>query len=261
MENRYSLFDNHCHTQFAYCAAGITVDAAVEKAKGMGLDYIAFTEHAGHLYFTPADCWKSIDDPSFMKKSNMSPRISRYLSSIEKHFPYARAGFEVDLDRSGKINLLPEDREKAWIVIGSIHVLFTREESFSRSTQDTESVFMKANEALCMQGIDVLAHPFRFFSRKGLKIPSHLFRPLAEILKSCGVAAELNFHSGNVSDPAFFEACLEEGVRISPGTDSHSMEQVGQLGMHAEFLKQMGVRAEEFSRISFRPGKGKERLK
>jgi len=255
MENSYRFFDNHCHTEFAYCATDITMKEAVAKAKARGIEYIAFTEHSCHLYFESDVCWKSLSEPSFMKKSNMSrpTRMEAYRKEISKYpSPFVKAGFEVDADRSGNINLLPEDRQNIDLLVGGIHFLFRHQEFLSYPVQKTGELFMWANEALCKQGISVLAHPFRFFCRNNLRTPKYLYKPLAQMLKTYNVAAEINFHSNNISDPAFFEKCLEEGVEISVGSDSHCIEEVGEFGRHADFLKSIGVNEENFEEIAFK---------
>ncbi|HNS32803.1 MAG TPA: PHP domain-containing protein [bacterium] len=255
MKNAYTIFDNHCHTEFAYCSTDITVSDAVAKAKDAGMEYIAFTEHASHLYFENAVCWNSLSDPSFMKRANMlcPTRMEDYRNEIKKHSPcFAKTGFEVDVDRSGNLNLLPEDRQDAAMLVGGIHFLFSDREFSSCTAQKKEELFMRSNEALCKQGISVLAHPFRIFCRNNLPLPRHLYKPVARMLKSYRVAAELNFHYNNISDPAFFETCLEEGVKISPGTDSHCIEEVGVFDRHADFLESIGVSEENFKEIIFK---------
>jgi len=253
MENGFKSFDNHCHTEFAFCSAGVTIEAAVEKAGRCGMEYVAFTEHAGHLYFSRQDCWKSLYEPEFLNKSNMKKtnRMEEYKKAVRQHAPLAKIGYEADAAVSGKINLLQEDRVGIDILLGGIHFLFRHRAFLSCPAKKTEELFMRTNEALCREKIDVLAHPFRFFRRNNLPVPGHLYKPLAQMLKTYGVAAELNFHSNNQPDPAFFETCLALNVRISPGSDSHAIEETGDFSRHAEFLKKIGVNRKNFGAVAF----------
>jgi len=252
MKNIYKIADNHCHTEFAYCATDITIDTAVVKAKEKGLEYISFTEHAGHIYFDRKHCWESLNNPSFMVPSNFSSRISEYFSSLKKHSSFIKIGFEVDADRSGNLNIMPEDRAKTDLLVGGIHLLYKPGEFTTYTTQKAEHHFMVANETLCKRGVTVLAHPFRIFCHNDSKMPVHLYKPLVDMLKSYNVSAELNFHCGNWPDPDFFEICLAEGVKISLGSDSHAIIKVGEFELHKKFLEKIGVTEKEYSEVLFK---------
>ena len=62
--------------------------------------------------------------------------------------------------------------------------------------------YLRLLERFVTCGITTLAHPFRVFRRRGLDVPEWLFVPVAGILARHGVAAEINFHSGNVPSVA-----------------------------------------------------------
>jgi histidinol phosphatase-like PHP family hydrolase len=89
-------------------------------------------------------------------------------------------------------------------------------------------------------GIDVLAHPFRLFARGKMRVPTELYAPVAELLAEGGVAAEVNFHTHR-PDPAFFEQCLERGVKLAMGSDAHAMWEVGHLHPHLDLLASRGA--------------------
>ena len=59
------------------------------------------------------------------------------------------------------------------------------------------------------------------------------------MLREHGIAAELNFH-GNEPPVEFFSMCINSGVRITFGSDSHSLWEVGELAPHLDFLKKCG---------------------
>ena len=91
---------------------------------------------------------------------------------------------------------------------------------------------MFLNEAAMRDGVQALAHPFRIFSFNGLgvkyPVPEELFEPLADMLKKYSVAAEINFHC-NTPDEEFFAICLQKGVKISLGSDTHNLYEVGEF--------------------------------
>jgi histidinol phosphatase-like PHP family hydrolase len=98
----------------------------------------------------------------------------------------------------------------------------------------------------------VLAHPFRFFTRKGLRKPEHLYPVIAERLAARGVAAEINFHS-NDPEPAFFRECLKRGVRLALGSDAHELAEAGDMAPHLRLLESLGLSPQELPRVLFRP--------
>jgi len=129
---------------------------------------------------------------------------------------------------------LEEDREGWDLLVGAVHML---PEAYS---ENVERGFMMVTEKLLQRGVKVLAHPFRLFRRRGMEVPKHLFKPVAEMLAKYKVAAELNFHT-NEPDPEFFRLCLEEGVPIALGSDAHALYEVGEFAPHIEFLRKLAV--------------------
>jgi len=229
--------DLHIHTGYAYCSIGMEPSQSIDRAKELGLKRIAFTEHAGQLYVSRDDYRSSrfINEPDIMQKNKNTQlnRMKSYRGEMEKYRSASvLVGLEVDLDCNGNFTLLEEDRYGWDILLGAVHYLPERYEIGSKEG------FMWANEALLRQGVDVLAHPFRYFTRNKLPVPTELYEPLAELLAYYNTAVELNYHTYQ-NDPVFFEMCIERGVLISLGSDAHLTYQVGHLDRHLEFLKQI----------------------
>jgi histidinol phosphatase-like PHP family hydrolase len=67
------------------------------------------------------------------------------------------------------------------------------------------------------------------------------------------VAAEINFHT-NENDPRFFRECVERGVKIALGSDSHDLAEVGEFYPHLEVLRKAGLSADRYRDILFWPG-------
>jgi histidinol phosphatase-like PHP family hydrolase len=68
------------------------------------------------------------------------------------------------------------------------------------------------------------------------------------MLVAYGVAAELNFHT-NEPSPHFAALCLERGVKLTFGGDSHAMWEVGAMWPHVRLLQEVGVTPAELSRV------------
>ncbi len=233
------LVDGHVHTEYAYCASTVTAAGAIERAEKFGLSGITFTEHAGQLYVSREDYWNGrfLNEPELLRQSRTGERdrMRAYRAEMQAlRSSFVRIGLEVECDRNGELALLDEDREGWDLLIGAVHFL---PEPFEG---DIERGFMVLTEKLLQQNVAVLAHPFRFFRRQGLDIPRHLFRRMAQLLAKYGVAAEINFHT-NEPDPDFFRCCIEEGVPIALGSDSHALYEVGEFVPNLDVLRQAGA--------------------
>lgn len=230
------LEDYHCHTEFAYCNSGVKIKPAIERANLFGLGKITFTEHAGQLYLSVKDYWgnKFLEGIDVLKKEKkIENRMQDFKNTLlPLRSDFVNVGLEVECDKFGNLTLLEGDEKGIDCLIGAVHHL----PETKRTKNEEEKEFLKFCEFLCKRGIDILAHPLRFFKKKKMKAPVHLYPVMAKMLKEYNVAAELNFHT-NEPDPKFFEKCIEEGVKISLGTDAHSMYEAGDLSFHYNFLK------------------------
>jgi histidinol phosphatase-like PHP family hydrolase len=247
------LCDVHIHTEFAYCGSGITAEAAIERARLFGLKRISLTEHSDQLYLTREDfesrrIIQEPDLPARMRKAGRD-RYPAYRAFAQRfHSPFVRLGLELECDSEFKPILLEEDRAGWDLFLGGVH--WMTEQMQERAGGGVERAFMKLTESLVFAGIDVLAHPFRYFVRKKLPNPVHLYRPVADLLAAHGVAAEINFHT-NLPDPAFFAVCLERGVKIALGSDSHEPFEVGELGLHLDVLRQAGASEKDWANVLY----------
>ena len=145
---------------------------------------------------------------------------------------------EVDFDACGNATLLDEDREGWDYLIGAVHRIAAFDAD-AATEAEVASAFMNATEQVLAGGVQVLAHPFRYFRRGKRGAPKELYRPLAQMIAQSGVAAEINYHT-NEPAPEFFACCLEEGARLALGTDSHSLVEVGEMCPHVDFLRTIG---------------------
>jgi len=207
---------------------------------------ICLVEHAWQLYLEESDYWSGrfIEEPGSIYESKHN-RMDEYIEEISGFAGEGvKIGIETEVDKSGALTLRDEHKACWDIVIGAVHLLPKRFEN------DIEGGFAWCVEALCKNGVDILAHPFRFFLRKGLRVPTDLYAPTVQMLKRHGVAAELNFHTNKPSRQVF-AMCVDNGVRISLGSDAHSLHEVCDLEPHFEFLESLcGNR--ELSEILYR---------
>ena len=240
MPAELQLVDRHAHTQFAYCGENVTVGRSMAFAKDFGLAGIVFTEHSGQLYFEEKTYWSSV----FMTEGTSYPagrddRMAKYFAAAEAAgCPPQCVGLELDCDFRGRPVVRREDRERAAFVIGGLHVL----PELLKPQPDPATVadeFLANTEAFVRSGIDVLAHPFRVFRRSRLPVPELLFAPVLRLLVETGTAAEINYHTNDPS-PEFARMCIDAGVKLSFGGDSHNLYEVGEFAPHLDLLRRAG---------------------
>lgn len=234
------LNDYHSHTQYAYCGEDVSMAKSAEFASLMGLQSLAFTEHSGQLYYDSPSYWRgTLGEQGIHSTAGRDERIDQYWRDAAPfRSNHIFAGLEVDADFSGNLIAEPADLERADIVLGAIHwmrELRTPQADSARARDE----FLRTVDQLCRSGIAVLAHPFRIFRRSRQPIPTALFAPTIALLREHGVAAEINFHT-NEPPPEFIAGCIEAGVRISFGSDSHALYEVGEFHPHLQLLADIG---------------------
>lgn len=174
----------------------------------------------------------------------------RTIGALRNEFPdYVRIGLEVELDADGHLTLRDEDRDWPDLLVGAVH--FLPRDHAELSDEQLADLFMQNCRGLIAGGIDVLAHPWRFFQWVRCETPTHLYETLAQELAVAGVAAEINRHS-NVNDEAFLAECLDLGVKIALGSDTHAIYEAGSLVGHLEILRRAAGR-EDVGGLLWRP--------
>lgn len=228
--------DYHLHTGMAYCQQNLTIERMLDCIETFNLSSFALTEHSGHLLL-------AYDEYNFagvfskgLAGCNIINRVDEYrrlLDSVKSEREFFR-GLEVDVDINGSLIADAEMLKLAELKVGAVHSLgnFERKEAGRQ--------LMARSEALLAQGCQVLAHPFRAFRRSKLPVPDELFVPMADLLYKYRAAAEINFHT-NDPEPEFFKLCLERGIKLSLGSDSHNLYEVGWFAPHLAFLEEIGA--------------------
>jgi histidinol phosphatase-like PHP family hydrolase/predicted phosphodiesterase len=251
------LADNHCHTELAYCGTTASIADGIRLSQALGVETLCFTEHAFQLYFERDVAWsfKWQTDPAMKQAVWSTPERSRMASYRKLAAGFrtnrVRAGLEVDLCADGSLLLAPQDADGWDLLVGAVHEIHDFRKGVT-SQAETEELFLRDVQRLLAHPIDALAHPFRFFPRKGLQKPVHLYPVVADLLADSGVAAEINFHT-NHSEPEFFRHCLERGVKISLASDSHELSEYGEFTPHLRVLAEAGAAPADIPRILLRP--------
>jgi histidinol phosphatase-like PHP family hydrolase/calcineurin-like phosphoesterase family protein len=237
MPEELKLVDHHVHTRLAYCNENMSLSKSIALARMFGLGGIVVSEHSAHLYFNRKDYSKRLYYLEGLKSGRKIDRTEEYFELYSAEADgFCRLGMEIDYYLDGSKLADHDVLRKVSFCNGAVHTLKTMLED--RKMKDVEAEFMFLSEAIAASGVDALAHPFRIFRRRGLPLPRHLFLPLVKVLKRYGTAAEVNYHT-NDPDPEFFLMCIENGVKLSFGSDSHNLYEVGELYPHLSFLKKI----------------------
>jgi histidinol phosphatase-like PHP family hydrolase/predicted phosphodiesterase len=243
------LVDRHVHTQLAYCSENMDAARILKLYKDLGLADIVFTEHSGQLYFNKESFWDGecyINGLTDIDEKNN--RMEQYFELMKKNnVPKKSIGLEVDFDYAGRVMLKPQDRQRVGYLMGSIHKL----SEMWKDTIDWQAVrqeYLFRTEEILKYGVDVLAHPFRLFHRKGGELPVDLYAKVIKLLKQYNTAAEVNYHSQE-AEIDFARMCVESGVKLSLSSDSHNMYELGELWPHLKMLEKIGVARSDFAKI------------
>jgi len=234
------LIDCHAHTEFAYCGQGISADGMIDRARLFGAAGLCIVEHAPQLYCSMDDFWvgRHIANPALWRQG--PGRMARFREEIlPKRSDTVRVGLEVELDADFQITLRDEDLAWPEVLLGAVHFLPVAMDELDDA--QLADLFMRICRGLIDYKVDVLAHPWRLFSRGGRVTPTHLYGQLAAMLAAGGVAAEINLHK-NPNDPQFIRECIDRGVKIAFGSDSHAMHQACALQGHLDILRQAAGR-------------------
>ncbi len=247
-----ALTDVHCHTEYAYCATTVSAERCLKVSELLGVGRVCLTEHAFHLYFEKEAAWsyRWQTDAAMVRKAWRSPsnrmdEYKRFAAGFRRE--NVLLGLEVDVCADGRLLLAPEDADGWDLLVGAIHAIpgYLRGKT---TPAETEELFLRETMRLLACPIQILAHPFRFFLREHMEVPSHLFPVIADLLAQHNVAGEVNFHT-NRPDPGFVRECVKRGVKIALGSDGHDIVETGEFAPHLRVLEEAGIKREDLASV------------
>ncbi len=249
-------YDYHVHTTLSYCHEGdLTVDNLIKAARERDLKGFAVTDHSPHIYFDrPAVSRHQylLNYDVFLKMLDSgNGKFEEYLDMLAGYrSANVLAGTEVDVAVNGELIFDPQCRERLDVLLGGIHWLPCVDGEFDSKTFLIQ--FMDFTMMLLESDIDILAHPTRIFRRRKLEIPREVVRPIVQRAKERGIAIEINSHSQRDPDEYFVRTCIDEGVKLAMGTDTHNIAEIGDFSYHRALLNRLGITEEEITPLVFR---------
>jgi histidinol phosphatase-like PHP family hydrolase len=238
MPREFGLVDTHVHTPLAYCGENLDIHLSAEMAESTGLAGLVFTEHSGHLYFDAAGYGRCAAT-GLAAALPRQRRTETYFGLLRAHgIATNRWGMEIDAGWDGSGIVHPGDERRAAFRIGAMHSLRSLHGP-ERHPEQAAREFLQILPRFLANGYNALAHPFRVFRRGGMPTPPEVVEPTVRLLKQHNTAAEINFHT-NEPSVEFVRLCLEQGVKLTFGSDAHNLYEVGEFYPHLDLLREAG---------------------
>jgi HisJ family histidinol phosphate phosphatase len=259
-------FDNHIHTVYSgHSDSAMTVSNIIKRSEEAGLTQVAITEHSFDWHLGP--------------RGNLE-LIKQELASTSTDINVS-VGMEIDpdMEKYGSLHFEDFDRDELFPVLVGFHgypgaskgwfekINFTR-----RDKNRIYSRWLKMVEKLIENPkVDVLAHLGRIimqnditneFSGRILKD----FENIALAAKQYNVAFEINetlldnmpTETLQKSYKNVLSIMLENGVKLSLGSDAHKLDKIGKFNKVLEFIKPFNININNFLTITQGKQNGKE---
>lgn len=221
-------FDFHVHSHYSMDGQGTPL-SIVEAAEARDLAAVAITDHGPELSvgISPDKIIPRLQDIEIARKDAGIPVF---------------IGMEANVVGSnGEIDLDDQLVEKLDLVVIGMHNLRSSVcdlEEMAREYLITIVNIMKRNQ------VDILAHPFQFQRYLLPYLPQDEIIEFVKLAAESEVAVELN-SKYRVPDEDFLRSCLREGVKLSIGTDAHTVAEVGRVDWPMATLRRIGAKQED----------------
>lgn len=205
--------DLHCHSDKS-SDGQIPLEVLVKQAQNRGYSYLAVTDHAETSGIVGGVTDEGVDEHvSRIKKAN------RDLDG-----PELLAGVEANVQKDGSLDLTDNSLQKLDIVLAGVH---------SHFDLPRETMTRRILEVIDNEYVDVLAHPTgrKLGERGGFDLD---WEKLFSRARKTSTALEINASPSRTDlEDKLIKRGVEEGVKLSIGTDSHRVN-------HLDFLE-LGV--------------------
>lgn len=226
--------DLHIHTLFS--DGHYSIKEAIKAAQVKRLKVIAITDHYSEFK----------DLPQRMSKTD----LCRYLVALDG-VP-AFKGLEVEILEDGTVSMSSKLKRAFNFIIGGLHILHgIRFWGDSTPVLDpkrfVEGIRVALITAMESRLLDVLAHitwlPESIRPDMYNLMNQDWIRSVVAAASDYEVAIEV---SGRwlVPNAVFVEECLRQGVKLSLGSDSHRIQQIGNVGYGVRLFKKLHVSKE-----------------
>lgn len=192
-----------------------TIADMAEKARGLGYEYVAITEHSKAVRVA-----NGLDEQRLRSHLKEIDRVNARVSGIQ-----ILKGIEVDILADGSLDLNDEVLAECEVVVASVH---------SRFSMTEKEMTERISRAMRNHRIHILAHPTGrlVLQREAYTID---LKRIIEMARDHGIAMEINAHPDRL-DLRDVDARLakEMGAKLAISTDAHAREQLEfmRFGVH-----------------------------
>lgn len=208
--------DIHVHSNYSPCGIDVSIEKNIEVAVERGIELIAITDHGT----TPRPQWI---DSYFRDIATVNPPI------------ILLTGMEVDVNLNGELIVERSIRKRFDILVAALHTRpgLTGEKLYKWWSSTLRKV-ITSGEVL------VIAHPTDIAWYK-INPPTEYILEVVDELKDSGVVVELNYHHRDPSN-TFLRLCIERGVKITPTSDAHRLDEIGRFNWHRHKIRSLGFK-------------------
>ncbi|MCX6649524.1 MAG: DNA polymerase/3'-5' exonuclease PolX [Candidatus Bathyarchaeota archaeon] len=197
--------DLHCHSKWS--EGTMTIREVVEKARSLGLSYVAITDHSKSLGIA-----HGLDEERLAEQGKEIDAINKELSDFT-----VLKGIECDIKADGSMDLADSSLAELDFVVASIHSGFKNDE---------ETMTGRMLSAIHNEHVDAVGHPTGRIIQKRKPYPLNLDR-VFEAAAAQHVAMEINAYPERLDlDDVSCRKAMEAGVVMSIGTDAHALNQM-----------------------------------
>ncbi len=197
--------DLHCHSDWS--DGSMALREVAEKARGLGLSYVAITDHS-----------KSLGIAHGLDETRLSEQ-GREIDALNDELDGFRVlkGIECDIKADGSLDIADEVLKELDFVVASLHSGFKGDE---------EAMTTRMIKAIQSEHVDAIGHPTGRIIQKRKPYPLNLDR-VFEAAAARGVAMEINAFPERLDlDDVSCRKAMEAGVAMSIGTDAHALNQM-----------------------------------
>ncbi len=209
--------DLHIHTNWS--DGTYPLEFYVRKAEELGYKYLAITDHSLVNKGTV-----QMDAQKFLKQL-------KYIEKVQKSTPVKIIkGVEMDINENGELDYSAEIMEKADFILGAVHFDYGKGE---------EKALELLKILLENEYVKVIAHPLNKVGKD--LFGSHLDE-IVEIAKRNKKAFEISLVPDRMRESEFLvEKLRDKSVKLSLGTDSHSVKQMELMSVASLWLDRLNA--------------------
>jgi len=217
--------DLHSHSDWS--DGGDTIAAMAGKARDLGHDYLALTDHSPRLKIA-----NGLSADRLREQLEVVSALNDDLAPFR-----VLTGVEVDILDDGALDQHEELLQRVDVVVASVH---------SKLRMDSESMTRRMVAAVASPHVDVLGHcTGRMLVGKGRPESTFDEDVVIEACRIFDTALEVNCRPERLDPPKrILSKAVEAGLRIAISTDAHAIEQLEWQAYGTDRAAECGVTAD-----------------